>query len=557
MSRALPWGNGVMQQGLQHFTPHLLFFLVLALGLCCLSFTDSCAAGDNGERIPPTQWWGEPIWSPDGKYIFVLSPPPERIAISSPGGKTHYVYPLEPRMTATKGVILRATDFSRLTVIDLDLDTVAATGPTLYPKWSADSKFLSLHHLVFPKSLISIYDPQTGKELKRFMPALLPQCSWAPKSALFACDDNGQKLIYDALRHTEVKLWNDGKQSKSAHWMSWSPDATMLAESNLNQAGFSVWSTKTGAVISSTTAGEYVSWLDWSGNSKEVVHGEIANTLEGPSHIVWYDPMLKKVSHEINTAGLSVFAYSPDHKMFSYSNRDKLHIIDGNDLHEISAVQGPRSGHVDTCWSPDSRYILVSTRLDGTVTVCEAATGKVLGYKAFDNLEKVYWTPDGKTIVAAMRDCPPVLLPFKQSAAGKSAPPFAGAAAGSPGWEIHAAPKNLEECFSALDAELPAFGLQRFIDTPENELYRFGGGSTIMDALICDVYGKWDRTDLTSYFTKLGVSDSRDIDGIIIKSYWRKLHGKPLQVDEQVRQAKGWWIQNKYFSIPGSPASEK
>ena len=60
--------------------------------------------------------------------------------------------------------------------------------------------------------------------------------------------------------------------------------------------------------------------------------------------------------------------------------------------------------------------------------------------------------------------------------------------------------------------------------------------------------GMWIRNNwlkrespLLLYFTKLGVRARDDMSGIIFDSYWRKLHGVPIDLEGQVQYYSDYW----------------
>ena len=56
-------------------------------------------------------------------------------------------------------------------------------------------------------------------------------------------------------------------------------------------------------------------------------------------------------------------------------------------------------------------------------------------------------------------------------------------------------------------------------------------------------YGKGSR--LSKYFNSIGVYHPDDMTGIIFDSYYRKLNGKEINSDEQVKYYQDYWEKAK------------
>ena len=50
---------------------------------------------------------------------------------------------------------------------------------------------------------------------------------------------------------------------------------------------------------------------------------------------------------------------------------------------------------------------------------------------------------------------------------------------------------------------------------------------------------------LGQYFRQLGIDEYDDMSGIILDSYWRQLHGKPIDLNGQVRYYQDYWKKEK------------
>jgi hypothetical protein len=70
--------------------------------------------------------------------------------------------------------------------------------------------------------------------------------------------------------------------------------------------------------------------------------------------------------------------------------------------------------------------------------------------------------------------------------------------------------------------------------------YHFGLGMWIRNN-----WGLWGGSRLSQYFNRLGIHHPDDMSGIILDSYWRKIHGKPIDLDGQVRCHRDFWEKAK------------
>jgi hypothetical protein len=55
----------------------------------------------------------------------------------------------------------------------------------------------------------------------------------------------------------------------------------------------------------------------------------------------------------------------------------------------------------------------------------------------------------------------------------------------------------------------------------------------------------------------MGIQHPDDMSGIVLDSYWRKLHGEPIALQEQVDSYKQYWEKVKTSSNEKTEASDK
>lgn len=54
-------------------------------------------------------------------------------------------------------------------------------------------------------------------------------------------------------------------------------------------------------------------------------------------------------------------------------------------------------------------------------------------------------------------------------------------------------------------------------------------------------WGLWGGSRLAAYFNEIGVYHPDDMSGIILDSYYRRLHGQPIRLEEQVAYYQAYW----------------
>lgn len=54
-------------------------------------------------------------------------------------------------------------------------------------------------------------------------------------------------------------------------------------------------------------------------------------------------------------------------------------------------------------------------------------------------------------------------------------------------------------------------------------------------------WGLWTDSDLFKWFKEKGIDHPDDMSGIILTSFWRRLHDKPLNLEEQIQKYQNYW----------------
>lgn len=117
-------------------------------------------------------------------------------------------------------------------------------------------------------------------------------------------------------------------------------------------------------------------------------------------------------------------------------------------------------------------------------------------------------------------------------------------------------PKNLEECFKFFDENVK--DIEEFKNSSEREAV--GGCHMFLGRGLRNEWYLWwseellahckkegkpypeEKPELVKYFNdELGVFHADDMSSIILKSYHRKLNGKPLDLEKQAKYYQDFW----------------
>jgi len=115
-------------------------------------------------------------------------------------------------------------------------------------------------------------------------------------------------------------------------------------------------------------------------------------------------------------------------------------------------------------------------------------------------------------------------------------------------------PKNLDEAIDDLINLAKKEDLEAFRDCIEDSAttqLHHGFGTTIRNN-----WGLWQENALTKYFNSIGVFHADDMSGIIFTSLHRKLNGKDIDVEGQIKLYKYHW-DSMGCDMSGNPIRNK
>ncbi len=103
-------------------------------------------------------------------------------------------------------------------------------------------------------------------------------------------------------------------------------------------------------------------------------------------------------------------------------------------------------------------------------------------------------------------------------------------------------PESLEDSFLELDKMLSRKFIERF---------KAGGRDVVIDQhfglglWIRNNWGLWGGSRLAQHFRALGIFHPDDMSSIILESYHRRLNGRPVELEQQIRKYQEYWKKQK------------
>ena len=115
-------------------------------------------------------------------------------------------------------------------------------------------------------------------------------------------------------------------------------------------------------------------------------------------------------------------------------------------------------------------------------------------------------------------------------------------------------PRHLYEAVEILVQSNKPEDLKEWAKIPEERAVgglHFGAGMAMRNN-----WGLWEgKNELVTFFHKLGITHPDDMSGIIHTTLHRKLNGKNLNVEGQIKHYQNYWKKNGYKD--GIPKNEK
>jgi hypothetical protein len=104
---------------------------------------------------------------------------------------------------------------------------------------------------------------------------------------------------------------------------------------------------------------------------------------------------------------------------------------------------------------------------------------------------------------------------------------------------VQPVPHTLTEALEMLETSIDAKTLAELrASEDETTMFQFHHG---LGQGLRNGWGLWGRSPLAKFFHAMGVFHPDDMSGILVTSFWRKLHHRPLEVEAQARAARRYW----------------
>lgn len=104
--------------------------------------------------------------------------------------------------------------------------------------------------------------------------------------------------------------------------------------------------------------------------------------------------------------------------------------------------------------------------------------------------------------------------------------------------EVEAVPKDLEEALVMLEKRASPAALADIKASNEGQMLRLyvDAGRDIRNR-----WGLWGGSPLAKFFNAQGVLHPDDMSRIILRSFWRRVHAQPIELEAQTAVAKRYW----------------
>ena len=108
-------------------------------------------------------------------------------------------------------------------------------------------------------------------------------------------------------------------------------------------------------------------------------------------------------------------------------------------------------------------------------------------------------------------------------------------------------PTTLDECFTALEKVGTPEDRDALKHATERELARY---HLSLGMWMRNTWGLWGGSPLAQYFRGLGLRHPDDMSGVILRTYWRHINGKPLELEREVAE------KVRYHALRSPPEPE-
>ena len=105
-------------------------------------------------------------------------------------------------------------------------------------------------------------------------------------------------------------------------------------------------------------------------------------------------------------------------------------------------------------------------------------------------------------------------------------------------------PTDLESTFSALNDILSSKDIDKIKNGRESDLFKYHHS---LGRDIRNKWGLWTDSELAMYFRIRWIHHADDMSSIILTSYYRYLHGLPIDLESQIEHYRKFWEESNDF----------
>lgn len=108
-------------------------------------------------------------------------------------------------------------------------------------------------------------------------------------------------------------------------------------------------------------------------------------------------------------------------------------------------------------------------------------------------------------------------------------------------------PPTLDAALDLLERQLSPENLAWVICATEGDI---NGLHHSFGMYVRNTWRLWFYTPLAIHFNRLGITHADDMSGIILTSFWRRMHNAPLRLDEQIAHYRAYWSREIGRAVP-------
>lgn len=260
-------------------------------------------------------------------------------------------------------------------------------------EWSPDGQKVAAGNL---DGMLQIWDVEQ-KQLEASIPAFswrLDEIAWSPDSTMIATvgsSGSGSMKIWDTADNSLLAEITENVPQA----LEWSPDSAKLAGSGYD--GLAFWNMQTWTLLANIPTYSDIRSLYWRDHEFVIANGDAIIRLDDEN----FQPISLSTPPLLGRA--TVFS-SDGNFIATTAAPDSLYLgdLESDEWVEIPvAHDGLLVQSAD--WSPESRFLVTSTRLD--LRIWDAQTHKLLRVNDLHSyLYNGSWSPDGQTIAAMEHD---------------------------------------------------------------------------------------------------------------------------------------------------------